>query len=94
MILNDIQRMDFYQGLKQISDLMVESPSQHLDLKGVENKIQQTIGILNLLDRLDFNDKSFRTMMIHTLKSLYQRKKELNYGYVEENKYSKELAAC
>ncbi|GMT49467.1 MAG: hypothetical protein IEMM0008_1006 [bacterium] len=83
MILNDLQKIDFYQGLKQISLLMTSFDTDHLDLKGMDNRIQQAVGVLNLLETLNIEDQGFKKVMVNTLKSLYQRKKELLYGYDE-----------
>ena len=91
MILNNIQKVDFYKGLKQVSYLMTSFDTDHLDIKGVENRIQQTLGVLNLLEKLQIEEEGFRKVMINTLKDLYRRKKELRYGYEED--YTKELTA-
>ncbi|HEO64849.1 MAG TPA: hypothetical protein ENI73_03165 [Spirochaetes bacterium] len=94
MLLNDLQKIDFYQGLKQISLLMTSYDTDQLDLKGVDNRIQQAVGVINLLETLDIGDQGFKKVMINTLKSLYQRKKELLYGFDEHLESIEALVAC
>ncbi len=93
MLLNNLQKIDFYQGLEEISLLMTSFDTDHLDLKGVDNRIQQAVGVINLLETLDIGDQGFKKVMVNTLKSLYQRKKELLYGYDERLEPTEALVA-
>jgi len=93
MTFNNIQKIDFNQGLKQLAHQMTSFDINYLDLRGVENRIQQAIGILNFLDNLNVHDKNYKTIMMNTLKKLYQRKKELLYGYSEQNEHDDKLLA-
>ncbi len=93
MKLNDLQKIDFYQGLKQTSLLMTSFDTGHLDLKGVDNRIQQAVGVLNLLETLDIEEQGFKKVMVNTLKKLYQRKKELLYGYDDRLEAAEVLVA-
>ncbi|MDH4127598.1 MAG: hypothetical protein OEV44_02505 [Spirochaetota bacterium] len=93
MILNDYQKTDFYQGLKKISYFMTSENSEHLDSKEIENRIQQTIGVLNLLEKLNLKDNTYKKIMVNTLKTLFEQKRKLLYGYVEDNK-NREVIAC
>jgi len=92
MILNDIQKIDFYKGLKQLSYLITSFDADHLDLKGVENRIQQGIGVLNLLEKINCKEDGFRQVVVNALKTLYRRKKELRYGYIDKNAMNQELS--
>ncbi len=94
MKLNDIQKADFFKGLEQVSEMMKPVNTEDLDLQGVENRIQQTIGILHLLENINMKEESFKKVIVMTLKSLYKRKRELLYGYKEENHFANELLAC
>ncbi len=86
MTLNDLQKNDFYKGLKKTAEL-ISNNIGYLDIKTVENRIQQTIGILNLIEKLNVNEKHFKKIIITSLKLLYKRKKELQFGYIEKNLY-------
>lgn len=94
MILNELQKIDFYKGLKEMSYLITVFDAEHLDIKGLENRIQQAIGILNLLESLNFQEEDFRQIVIKALKTLYAKKKELQFGYDESRFLKKEWSHC
>jgi hypothetical protein len=84
MTFNDLQKNDFYKSLKKTTELTSNNLG-YLDIKSIENRIQQTIGVLNLIEKLGINESQFKNIIIASLKLLYKRKKELQFGYIEKN---------
>lgn len=92
MILNDFQKIDISKALEKFALLMTHTDYSLLDIKGIDNRIQQALGVINFLDSLDLDDDHYKKQVAKILKSLYQRKKELMYGY-DESQELKVLAA-
>jgi len=94
MKLNDIQKMDFHRGLEQLSHTLTTADIEDLDIRGVENRIQQALGVINLLETLCLRDDRFKKVIISGLKRLYQRRKELLFGYDRSRDLSESLVNC
>ncbi|MDH5682192.1 MAG: hypothetical protein OEZ36_11430 [Spirochaetota bacterium] len=81
MKLNDIQKTDFHRGLEQLAYSLSTADLEELDIRSVENRIQQALGVINLLETLSLRDERFKKVIINGLKKLYQRRKELLFGH-------------
>ncbi len=84
MTLNKLQYQDFNQSINKMAYLMTTYDINDLDLTGVENRIQQAIGVLNLINHLELEDASAKKIVLNIIQKLYNRKKELQYGYQDD----------
>ena len=84
------------QAMNELSFQLLSFEGLSLDRQGVENRIQQTIGVLNLLEllkqkKIPRNTEKIETLkrkLTKVLKQLFSQKRELLYGYNEDYRLS------
>lgn len=80
---NNDQNINFYTAIHEVTESILRSSRENIDLKSIDNKIQQMIGILSVIDNMNLKGAA-RSKAVHTLKTLVHRKKILNYGHTEK----------